>query len=72
MDMVSRSEKSQSATSSHDADIRSHGKQSCANPSTAGDLKYVFVTDPESDQAYRAMLEVKHFEFQGDDCSPSY
>ena len=54
--MFSRSE-SQSASekNSRDADIRSHGEQSCENPRR---LEFYFYTDPENDQAYRASLEM--------------
>jgi hypothetical protein len=45
--------------SSRDADIRSHGEQSCANPKR---FEFCFRTDSESDQVYRASLELEHLE----------
>jgi hypothetical protein len=57
--IASRESQSASEKNSRDADIRSHGEQSCANPRR---LEFCFRTDPESDQAYRA-LELEHLKF---------
>ena len=64
MYMVSRFE-NHNQLARDDADIRSHGKQSCANPRRLG---FCFRVDPDSDQACRVSLELEYLEFHRERC----